>query len=383
MPLSPVADRIAAVDALRGFALLGILVVNVFVFHAPYSHFGAFYGALEGGHAQLFFAFILLFPGKFVFIFSFLFGYGAYLQFSRWNNAMDFKAFWFRRMSLLAIAGILHFLLFWMGDILLSYALLGMALPWLLRLPAKTLLGMGILVYFTSSIYSFFYAAFDLPAVQTSSPYSLDLFIEVFSKGSFLDIFLLRMHEIIGFTFESVVYYLPRELGMFLVGIAAAKVQLPSRLSWKKHGKFIALVFVLALVWILFKRHIINLADLRNHPFRRPPIIVLNTIAEWLLGGLYILCFWLCCKAPWANGIQRLLAYAGKLALTNYILQSLVCVLVFYGFGLGQYGQWNPVQLLSFAFGVFLLQVLFSYLWFQRFERGPLESLWRKWSYKK
>ncbi|MGD1845464.1 MAG: DUF418 domain-containing protein [Salibacteraceae bacterium] len=206
-----VSQRIGVIDGLRGFALWGILVVNVFVFHAPYFYYGEFYTQFTGREAIALETMILLFPGKFMYLFAFFFGYGAFLQFSRWRSPGSFLPFWFRRMGMLAVFGGLHLLLFWMGDILFSYALLGFALPLFFKWRARFLFLAGFLLYFTSVGYSFFQFNLDWPAFHSHSDYPLTHFITVFSEGSYAEIFWLRLHEIQQFAFETVVYYLPRE----------------------------------------------------------------------------------------------------------------------------------------------------------------------------
>ena len=111
--------RIYQIDALRGFALLGILVVNIFVFHAPYSHYSAFYLTFEGVEAAVVETIVTFFAGKFMFIYAFLFGYSFWLQFEKKGQEQLFKAYWYRRMLILAGFGILHGILYVIGFFLL------------------------------------------------------------------------------------------------------------------------------------------------------------------------------------------------------------------------------------------------------------------------
>ncbi|MEX2593348.1 MAG: hypothetical protein WD426_11270 [Anditalea sp.] len=149
-------NRLVELDILRGFALFGIIVVNIFVFHASYIHYFEFYGSLTGFQGRIIEVIIDFFAGNFMFIYAFLFGFGFYLQEERFQQKQQsFSEFYFRRMFLLALFGSIHILLFWYGDILLPYAVMGMVLLLLTRFVSiPWLICIGVIVYCSFPLYT-------------------------------------------------------------------------------------------------------------------------------------------------------------------------------------------------------------------------------------
>lgn len=376
-----VSQRILQLDALRGFAMFGILMVNIFVFHAPYAHYAAFYGAFSDMQGLVVEGMITLFGGKFMFIFAFLFGYGCQLQIARQGNTAAFRNYWWRRMLLLAGFGLLHLLLFWFGDILLPYALLGFLLPWFQRLSTAWLVCLGLLFYGTAALYHVPQWLFQLPEIHMTSTRSLAAFIETYSTGSFLEILPWRMHEYLSFSNEKLVFYMPKELGLFLLGIAAARKQMH---SWIAHPKTLAFLLGSALfivLWTIGRHAIIPWCNPAENPWTRAPLIAIISAAEFLHGAVYVLGFFLLWRKSWFQKIMNPMRYVGRASLSNYILQSVVCIFLFYGYGLGWYGQLKPLDMIGLVLLIFALQTLLSFLWFKRFKQGPLEAIWKKWSY--
>lgn len=377
------ASRIGSIDALRGLALFGILVVNICVFNAPYAHYGAFYGKFEGFQSMVIETVITLAGGKFMFIFAFLFGYGCWMQFSRAESYLSFRSFWWRRMSVLAVFGLLHLLLFWFGDILLPYALLGFTLPFFVKQGNKTLVISGVVLYFFPVIFSTAQRNLGWAPIGTASPIPLDEFIQVFGNGSFAEIFELRWHEYWSFRNEKLVFYIPKEWGLFLLGIWASRKQLFTAVPVRRLLPFLIVFISIALAWEIFKHDVFAWTKPAENPKIIPLLIGFNTMAEFMHGSSYILGF----IALWRiNIMQKLLSplkWVGRMSLTQYFLQSLVCVFIFYSYGFGLYGQLKPSQLVGLATAIFSVQVAISYFWLQNRKQGPLEAIWRLLSYRK
>tara|TARA_B100000508_G_scaffold139562_1_gene138197 strand:+ start:5597 stop:6739 length:1143 start_codon:yes stop_codon:yes gene_type:complete len=373
-------QRIDSIDALRGFALLGILWVNIYVFHAPYAYYPDFYGGFKGIDELLVFISSSFIAGKFMFIFAFLFGYGANIQYRRMANDSKFGKFWNRRMVALAGFGIIHLLFFWFGDILLPYALLGFLIPFLLKRQVKTLLILGVSLYFSSVAISFVFRWFLLPSISIQSDLSLDQFIEIYSSSMYWELLPYRLQEFWSLRNEKLAFYLPKELALFCFGIAAGKLKLIETYRPKWLNFLFALVII--LLWYGFRSEYFEWYNPDENPLIVPFLIGQNIVVEILLGLFYILGFTCLFHQKWVGKILQFFIPVGRTSLSNYFLQSLVCVFLFYGYGLGWYGSLRPIDLLYLTIGIFIVEVILSTLWLQKFKQGPLEWLWRKWSYK-
>ncbi len=363
-------------DALRGIALFGILLVNIFVFHAPYSHYGAFYGAFEGMQQAAVEIVVSFAAGKFLFIFAFLFGYGIVLQFNSLKDA--FSSYFIKRMSILMLMGVLHTLVFWFGDILLSYALLGfMAMPFV-KAANKTLVALGVFFLLFRPMYYLGALLFQWPMVNMDQSIDLETFLSVFSDGNYIDIFKLRMFETWSFLPENLVWYIPKTLGLFFMGMYAARKNLFAIVN--THQLKILVLFLVLLIcsatWEFTKINFFKSIDLEAQPLWRPALIGMNVTFEFMLGSAYILGFTLLFVR--LRFLKNLLAKTGKMALSNYIIQSVICVIIFYGYGLGYYGKLLPSDLVLLTLGIFLFNILFSQLYLKRYQQGPLEYVWRK-----
>lgn len=369
-------SRDQSIDALRGFALFGILLVNVFVFHAPYAFYGQFYTAFQGLELLLVDLVVEFASGKFLFIFAFLFGYGFWLQ--QKSRGDQFPNYHFKRMMVLFVFGLIHTLLFWFGDILASYALLGLLLLLLLKLRMRLLLLLGIFLLYFRPFYYIGVALLDWPQVAVIQPVPLEEFISTFQSGTFMEIFELRMLESDAFIPESLVWYLPKTLGLMLLGFYSGHMQLFDKI--RAEGRRVLLIssslFLLFVCWYMVKADFFAGFDLKAQPAIRPLLIAINVSMETALGFAYVLGFaWIFDQS---QQLRRLFALSGRMALSNYILQSVFCVGIFYSYGLGLYGKLQPSDLILITFLVFGINLLFSWFWLKRFKQGPLEYLWRK-----
>lgn len=374
------SNRIVELDALRGFALLGIIIVNIFVFHAPYVHFSSFYEGFEGVDAMAVEVMVRGFSGKFVLIFAFLFGMGCHLQFTKFASKLGFYSYWVKRMAVLAVFGTLHILGFWFGDILLPYALLGLLLPFFLHFSPKTLIGLAFVFFLSPAIYAQLAQIFTWPSFYMDSATSLEEYIQVFSSGSWSSVFKLRMHEFRAFAPEQIVHFMPKELGFFIAGIAASKISIVQQIQPKKLLFRLVGLAIAVLVWVLFKGEFFALFNPSENKEFIPFLISINLTMEFFHGVLYII-FGLCIFKIVAHSKPvEWLASIGKMSLTNYILQSVFCIAIFYSYGLGFYGQVRPLHLLGIAVVIYIIQIVFSSLWLRFFKQGPLEWLWRRLS---
>lgn len=381
MPTKEQTTRIQEIDALRGIALFGILLVNVFVFHAPYSYYGEFYGAFTGSESIVIKIVTGFAAGKFLFIFAFLFGYGIQLQLNSYKNR--FRVYFSKRMLVLLFFGILHILLFWFGDILASYALLGFLILPTIRFSNRIIIVLGVFFLFFSPLYYVGVAGLDWPLVAMRKSAELNEFISTFQRGNYLEIFNLRIKETLSFLPENLVWYIPKSLGLFFLGIYASRQNIIQRIRSNAVLYTIvslSLIF-LAVLWQIYKLDFFSKFDMVAVPMYRPLLIFINVTFESLLGFGYIIGFLLLFQK--SNVLTSILAKPGKMALSNYITQSFLCVIIFYGFGFGYYGKLNPSNLVLISVVIFLINVVVSHIYLKKREIGPLESFWRKLSQKK
>jgi uncharacterized protein len=370
------SHRIYEIDALRGIALLGILLVNIFIFHAPYAYYGEFYGAFKGTQGMAVEAVVNFAGGKFLFIFAFLFGYGIAMQ--KQKNGAAFGSYHSKRMLVLLLFGIFHIVFFWFGDILASYALLGFLLLPIARLSDRAILILGIFFIFFRSVFYFIMVGFSWSMIDLGIPAELDQFITTFQSGTWKEIFVLRMKEFYTFTPENLVWFIPKTLGLFLVGFYCRNRKLVQYLKYNRIKALVLfiLLMLLSVIWISIKLDFFSQFDLEANPIMRPVLIGVNVFFETAQGIGYIIGFLLLFQN--SRIISKLFEATGRLALTNYIIQSLICVLLFYSYGLGLYTQLQPTDLIWISIAIYAFNIVFSHLYLKYYTYGPIEYLWRK-----
>ncbi|MEO1437022.1 MAG: DUF418 domain-containing protein [Bacteroidota bacterium] len=370
--------RLHQIDALRGFALFGILIVNIFIFHAPYGHYREFYGAFEGFEAGVVEHMIFFFGGKMMFIYAFLFGYSFWLQLERKESIADLRPYWNRRMWVLAGIGILHIVFLSFGDILLPYALLGLLLPFIAHWTNRQLIALFLVVYFIP-VYDFLLQFFiDYPGFFMSASDPLETYIEANQSGNLVELFRLRLTDYFSFRNEKLVHYIPKEFSLFIIGILAARMELAKLTATSNALVFFIVALAYTLVMYFFSESILGLFNYEEVFFHRILVVLIIHLGEFLQGMCYIVGFFLLWKWGAFRRIATVLTYSGRLSLTNYLMQSLICVFIFSI--LGFYARLKPSQLIYTAVVIYLGQLIFSYFWLLKYPQGPMERIWRKLS---
>ena len=389
--------RVQALDVLRGFALLGILLMNIEGMAGPLM--GAMTGvdpASTGADRVVDTLIYLFVQGKFYPLFSLLFGMGFAVMLVRAEAAgRPFFGVYLRRVLALLGIGLAHALLLWSGDILLTYALIG--LPMLLffrRTPVSRLpkWGIGLVLFPCLLMLSFgmlgslaqsspgeaagFEASMAEQAQQMAALVEAER--QAYGSGTYAEAVAQRGRDtgvLIGFT----AMFGWSILGLFLLGAWFARsgaiahpeqhARLHARLRW--------LALPVGLAMMLCSWWLEPTMDFGRMDLRSASAQVLHTLAGMLMALGYMA--WIVRAlqdSPLAGPLGRL-APAGRMALTNYLLQSLAMTWIFYGYGLGYFGQlpraWQPLLVVAF----FLLQVAWSHWWLARFRFGPVEWLWR------
>ncbi|MCA0983849.1 DUF418 domain-containing protein [Halobacillus yeomjeoni] len=374
------SERLSWIDAARGLAILGIFMVNVPAFNAPYF--------LYGGESEYWTSSVshtvqsiidIFFQASFYTLFSFMFGFGMQMMKDRLEEKqVAYRPVIFRRLLILIGFGLVHAFLIWHGDILLSYGTLGLLLFVFFNASPRTLLlwsyAMLALLVLPLTLLLFtirgqFEGMVDHAAIQQA--------VGNYSEGHLLAIWQqnltdwLYAHQVGNLPFLALSL-----LPMFLLGMYVCKKH------WlhdpDTHRRSIIKVWVVTGVLFL--------------SFKAGPYMFGNP--EWLglaqdnIGGtasaiFYVLSITLLFRTKIGSKIAYPLTWIGRMSLSNYIFQSIISFFVFYSVGLGLYGKVTPLWSVIFVIVVFSIQILASKLWLHHFKYGPLEWLWRSLTYNK
>ena len=387
-------ERIASIDVLRGVALLGILLLNVRTFALPSAAYSS--PVVAGGETPAdIFAFTtvqLLADQKFMAIFSLLFGAGLVIFTSRAETRTGQSVgLHYRRMGWLLLIGLCHAWLLWWGDIRVGYAVCGMAVyplrhlrPWaqatigaaLLIVGAMIWLGMGSAV------------AMGGPEVVAevkalSAPTAEGLAEEQAAwAGGWLDQAPMRIGLATTLeTFILLAWVVWRAGGLMLIGMACFKWGV---FDTKRRPLFhvlmaaVGFAFGIPLVW-----HGLSVQE--SCGWSGIDVAFANTLWNYW-GSIGVAAGWigvvmLLCRINLAAVIRSSLAAVGRMALSNYLAQSVLCGVIFYGWGLGYYGHFGYAEQLVIVMGIWAAQLIWSPLWLSVFRFGPMEWLWRSLTY--
>lgn len=392
--------RIEELDILRGFALFGVLLVNLTMMHTSRTGFSVSRMGLEGINELSALGIELFFQGKFYTIFSILFGLGFYLFMNRKElsdtseNAMEdeklsnMTPFFIRRMLVLLFFGILHMVLVWHGDILHTYAIIGLILLWSRNKTDESLLRSTLIwLLFAAFLNGFFNAMIEVPlffhAMVTSEmvPYADG----IYSQGSYLALLRYRLVYEVQNAPVDLLFILPKILGLFYLGFYLGRKQLFQNLKGyreiiKKTFRYSALLSVLLILSLLFFRPYTG-GEVPYYSFAflegfLEDILTLTGSAFYMSGLLLLL------GLSQGKRILGPLKYIGKMALTNYLIQTVFWSVIFNGYGFGLYGQLPYWSFFPLALGFFILQIFLSKRWLSRQRTGPMEALWRRLTYR-
>jgi uncharacterized protein len=385
---TPARERIPALDVLRGVAVAGILFANVLVFFGLVFLSPERTAALPTAEADSIVRFVerVLVEGKFYSIFSLLFGIGFGLQLARGGE--DVLPRLRRRLRILLAIGAIHAFLIWSGDILMLYALLGFTLPWFTRKPDSELLRwVVILLAVPTVLYAVALAVWMLagPAGAASAaamPAGIMVIFEAMGAGGIKDAFIGNLIMVAGrwadlfFTMRF-----PKVLGMFVLGLWAVRAGLatapakhrPLLVRWALLGWAIGLPANLVGAWAA------------HHTSYLPPSAgALLGVAMQAVGFPMLALGYAATIGLLVVDRRRLMgmfAPLGRMALTNYLMQSVICVVLSYGFGFGLWWRTGASTAVAIAAAIVLIQIPLSAWWLSRYRFGPVEWVWRRLTY--
>ena len=390
MSLSPTTERAEVLDVLRGIAIFGMFTVNM---TADIWWSDDFQNLEPGSVDFLALVFVNLFTnGKFITIFSFLFGIGFYIQSERRiETASSVVSFWLRRLSGLLIIGLIATACTMPARILLDYAIFGLGLLLFYRLPPRLILAAAISTFVIVESVGLLIPMYWLPDVGTlpvSAPPDTihDLVNATLPMGNFAAIASVELrHAWVEFT--SWQYYLGDLdiLGLMLLGLYVGRIGA----IWNRHTQvslaqrhvywLLGVGFVCGAFGVAMSKfglgddtsiHHSVVKNLLIWPFGMPVLGLGYAAAIALMMD----------KEKWRG---RLIAFApiGRMALSNYLFTGFVAAFISFQWGLGQYGKVFPAMGLLIVVGLLPVQMLVSRWWMNNFVFGPFEWLWRYWTY--
>ena len=394
--LQPVsqAGRTQSLDFLRGFAILGILIMNIQSFSMPGAAYlnPMVYGDMTGANKWVWILSHVFADQKFMTIFSVLYGAGIVLVTQKAEAKTGKSAgLHYRRTFWLLIIGLIHAHLIWYGDILVLYATCAVFVYLMRNLKPWTLVIVGVLLMAVHTlIYGFFGTS-----LEYWPPESLEM-----ARGSWLPSESAIQSEIAAVTgslkeqiaknsetaffMETLVagmIFLWRAGGLMLVGMALYKWGV---LTAQRSAKFYRNTMLISwligfpiVIWGLLRNFEADWAFEYS-------MYLGSQFNYW--GSLFVAVGYICgimllSKSGKLEALQARLAAVGQMALTNYIGQSVICVLIFFGIGLGLFGQVERTTQVLVIIGVWVLQILWSQPWLKTYRFGPLEWVWRSLTY--
>ena len=398
----PVTERADILDAIRGIAILGIFLNNINGF-SGYIFLNEEYKKLIPTYAVdnvLSFLQHVFVEGKFYSIFSLLFGIGFSIILTKnAQKGIGSLRIFYRRLLVLMIIGLIHCYFLWDGDILLLYALIGMVLPlfrncgdktlliWALSLIVSPLFIDLIKVLLQWSPGDFILNKAQAIDVKNGIPIDDTYALYLYKEGSGLQEWHRWRESGIFYRYQYILdsNRIPKVLGMFLLGFYAGRKRIYQRLQeyrglFKKlrlWGFVVGLPASVAMVYFLI--------DGRN-VYKSPyglldALFYAISVVPLSLAYVSSMClFWIKRKE---ENFLRVFAPAGRMALTNYILQTVAGIIIFYGVGFGLGTRFGPSYIFPIAIGIFILQTVLSTYWLKYFRYGPVEWLWRQLTYGK
>lgn len=412
------SERIHSLDIMRGIVLCGILLMNINGFGLAGAYMDpTVTGGDTGPNLWTWIGATMFFEGTMRALFSLLFGVGMFILLSRLEKkGAGIKAadIYFRRLLWLLVFGLIHgYLLLWPGEILYDYALMGFLVYSFRNLKPGKLLIIALFLFSVGTVWNYFDYRQDLKmldevaAAEAYKAEGLELTKDMEeATTAWAEIQEERSAESVAETNESmrqgyfdvVAFLAPRNmrtdtswfyrydvwdiLAMMLLGIALFKWGLlGAKRSYAFYG-FIALgCYAVGLAVNFYEVRTILASDFSFEAFSKTNITYDAGRLFVAMGHVGLIMMF--CKLPFLNWLKNSLSAVGKMALTNYVMHSVICMFIFTGVGLGLFGSLERYQLLFVVFGIWIFQLVISPIWLKYYYFGPLEWLWRNLSYNR
>lgn len=377
-------DRLDVVDALRGFALLAIVLIHNLehynIYYLPTS-LPAWMPALDKGVWDTVF---FLFAGKAYAVFSLLFGFSFYIQFrNAEKRGIDFKGRFAWRMLLLFVIAQFH-ALFYDGDILVLYSIVGLLLIPVSRLSDRAVFIIGLVLMFQPIEWGKVFVAMTHPGYSFPTELYLPFAIastEVTCHGTFGEVLLnnIGVGQLYSNIWQIENGRFCQAASLFLFGLLLGrrKYFVRSEVSysfWKQ-----AFIYACLIIIPFFLLQKLGTSYIHNRYVAIPYTLIFTTLFNFafttiLVSAFTLLWFYKGNGRRW----QKFIIPYGRMSLTNYIMQSIIGACLYYGFGFGLYKKTGSTYALLIGIAIFIVQLLFSRYWLSTHKQGPLEYLWKK-----
>jgi uncharacterized protein len=408
-------ERIESLDFLRGIAVLGILIINIesFAFTLQFNPY--LYGFADELDTTVRFWVYYLAQGKFFTMFVMLFGISFYLMLDRLqqqatdsSNSHDVYSIYTRRILILFVIGAIHAYLIWSGDILHHYAICA-----LLLLPIRSFTKRGLVIFIATMVLIIYGGAYGSASARSEQHQAYLTAIQIneqdrnsqhnkaidrwerklekrskeryssqedAKKGSYLEVVKSNWASIKLYKgelfFKNILF---DSLMLMAVGILLYRLGIFSRYQNMPYYWPITVLLFLTGLWMGYIKYYAWSFDYLK-PVTEVDIEFIKKMAAYIQGISYLLLI---------NGIYQSVAVikkltvvnqVGKMALSSYIFHSIVCALIFYGYGLNYHNQLSRSELLWLIPAIWLANIVLCRIWLKYFTQGPLESIWRKLS---
>lgn len=387
-------ERLETLDVLRGFALLGILAMNIRAMAAPFSAYMYPYASFEyTGASRAAFVFTsVFFDLKMMGLFSMLFGASVLLYAAKTTaSGKPPRGLWFRRMFWLLVIGLVHAYLIWDGDILVPYAFCGLLFLWWVRRWRAPFLLIGALALLGIGAYMSIAHGLAWPTLSEEEraeelfifmPTPAQMHEELTAMlGSYGDVVSHRFDFAFGAqTGYFIFFFLWRCGGMMLLGMALYKWGfLDGR--WSTRAYAITAATCLPVGLVLAWQGVVALEAIRYAMPERTVADLWNYAGAVLMSVGYAAVLIAIVKRGLLEPVRRALAAVGQMALTNYLLQSVMTSVLFLGWGLGLAGRFDYAAQLLVVVAIWIVELAWSPLWLRWYRFGPAEWLWRTLTY--
>lgn len=394
-------ERTDILDVLRGFALLGVLLDNVLGFTG--------WGFLNQAHREALttwpadgiigLAELTFINGKFYSLLSLLFGIGFSIIIirSELKRINPLKIF-YRRLLILLLIGLGHLLLLWEGDILVLYALIGMLLPLFRKCNNNTLLIWAVALILSPILIDVVKVLLNIKTGNflEAIAQTIDKKNRIPLDDSFADYLYKngsgwtewRNWQVSGYLYRYAYIIesnrIPKVLGMFLIGLYAGRKMIYSNLEdyiplFKKLRRWGFIIGIPAAIgctyFEIFGKKIPDISGLPH------TALYAFSVVPLCLAYASVICLHWVKKG--GKSKLKLLAPLGRMAMTNYLMQTFIGITLYYGVGFGLGGNIGPAIFIPIGLGVYVLQIIYSNWWFRHFNYGPFEWVWRQLSYWK
>ena len=396
-------ERMEILDIIRGVALLGILLVHMPVMFGTPFIYSTVLGINMWTNAwdTIATGFVGIFvQGKFYTMFSFLFGLGFVIFYER-AKARSSKPtrLFMTRLVILLVIGLLHAFFIWFGDVLTAYALFGFLLPIFFNRKPKTLI-IWVIVFFAIflslfalvvGVMALLYATMDEAALAAMMQPMVDMMqsglknsLYAYGEGSFAAIMAQRMADVrLNFSQLWIMFFLIFPL--FLLGVWAGTKKIFQNIE--HYLPFIKKAWmwglIIGLPMSILKFYAFNQMDhltmnFFNFLFYAAGIFADTGMAIFYMASIVLLFQ----RQNWVPKLKPF-GYVGRMALSNYLLQSIIGTMIFYSYGLGLYGQIAPALGMALALVIFAIQIIISKWWLSRYQFGPVEWVWKSLTYNR